>query len=828
MFNYFRRPAGSFAAMSLYGKLDMLSEGTWLLIVFLLPVYFNPLCYSAFYFVKALALVFLVSLLLGMVLARWLLRSPTAGMGGLPAKIQKSPLQLAALILGLVWVVSTFFSVMPGKSLWGNLGECVGFLPNAAWIVFFLVVSQQIKDRPQVLRVLYTLLLSSGVVSLLGILSVFVPGILPGHQVNGRIFSTEGNPLSLSAFLAMAMPVTLALVILNWYGWGSQPRSKKKFVALLIVFGLQLCCLALAQYSITMLLYVIGMFVFFALVGIFLQRRATLTLSILSILLVAISAAVLLGQLVLTGKEGLPGEGKTTSAPIAEQVGLPTLGIRVQIWKCAADVMIDSPEVPFTYDALHGLRRLIGYGPETFIATSQLRFPAALKSSYTYNLVGLPEPDNHYLYLGVTLGILGLLAFLALLAVYFWMVFRLLARSKDRQTIVLASAFAASIAQYCAHIFFNPSYVVPEMVFWTLLGVTAALAKMGAYGVSAGCPSASTTGCPEGAALKSGKSRRFMSVLVILIFIAAGSGLTLPLLSANMKVRDGFNMWYKEPGLALASFRDATLVGPGQANYQDILGSFAFINATQSGADPDKKGVGLELSRLAGNAAIQLEPQLAFWRYRHADRLMYGIIGAVAEEKANVLRLYEESARLFPGNAVILNKWALALMLTGNYGEAAQKLLESGESDPSWVQTSYYKGLLSMHEGSIKQAGGLFVAPVANNLGNLSYFLNFCRQVTPYGEIGLVRSALIPYVVERDDDWTGFALLGIADIYGGIPAEALANFKKASAVIPDNHTELLATVMRTLLSPDPDFRNESEEVIRALMERKVKSRSNSY
>jgi O-antigen ligase len=50
------------------------------------------------------------------------------------------------------------------------------------------------------------------------------------------------------------------------------------------------------------------------------------------------------------------------------------------------------------------------------VATSQLKFPAALKSFYTFRLVGISHPENHYLYLAVTLGILGLLAFLSLVA----------------------------------------------------------------------------------------------------------------------------------------------------------------------------------------------------------------------------------------------------------------------------------------------------------------------------------------------------------------------------------------------------------------------------
>jgi hypothetical protein len=68
-------------------------------------------------------------------------------------------------------------------------------------------------DETQLLRAFYALLLSSGIVSLLGILQHFFPGIMPNaffSKYSGRVFSTVGNPLFLSSFLAMVIPFTLA------------------------------------------------------------------------------------------------------------------------------------------------------------------------------------------------------------------------------------------------------------------------------------------------------------------------------------------------------------------------------------------------------------------------------------------------------------------------------------------------------------------------------------------------------------------------------------------------------------------------------------------
>jgi tetratricopeptide (TPR) repeat protein len=310
-----------------------------------------------------------------------------------------------------------------------------------------------------------------------------------------------------------------------------------------------------------------------------------------------------------------------------------------------------------------------------------------------------------------------------------------------------------------------------------------------------------------------------MSVFSIIIFVVVGSGLTLPQLLANMKVQSGFALWDKDPNSALASFTEATLIGPERSNYHDFLGVKAFDMAGDAESYPGAKSDLLSLNELAGKAAIQIEPQLAVWRYRLADREMYQVKDANDQKKANILYLYEEADQLFPGNAVILNKWALALILTGDYETAGQKLLESEKSDPAWVPTIYYRGVLSSHEGKIDEAGDLFVLSSKSNSENIGLFINFCGQVAPYGEVRLIRDALGEYAKNKSDDWTGFALLGIADVYSDDPTTAMSDFKKASLVVSDKDAALLAAIVEGSLSGYPDLHDGTEEIVKGLMER---------
>jgi len=97
--------------------------------------------------------------------------------------------------------------------------------------------------------------------------------------------------------------------------------------------------------------------------------------------------------------------------------------------------------------------------------------------------------------------------------------------------------------------------------------------------------------------------------------------------------------------------------------------------------------------------------------------------------------------------------------------------------------------------------------------------MSLCGQAAPYGEIIPIKDALAAYVKNNGDDWTGFALLGIADVYSGNPAAALDNYKKAAMVIPDKQADMLASVVDWSLSRHPGLHDEAEEMAKSLMER---------
>ena len=805
----------------LHGNLEKAIECVWLLTIFLVPLAYYPFCLNPYYFVKSLTLVFLVCILTGLVLAQWLLRKPEISWRELSDWIKRSPLQTAVVIFGLIWIVSTVCSVMPYKSLWGNLAGSVGLLPNIAWIIFFLILSQKIGSLKQVYRALFALVIASAIICLIGIVQFF---FAPWLLLDGRVVSIDGNPLSLSGFIAMILPVTLALIMLTWYAPLSRTRKWAGFIGLLAVFVLQMGCLALAQYSITLLVFIIGIFAFFALVGIFLQRKVTLRLSIITLVLIGIIASVLMGQMLIPQNGVSPGQSRNPNATVAEQVGLITLPVRLQTWQCALDVIVQSPEIPYLQDNLHSLRRFIGYGPETFIAMSQTRFPPAWKARYTFGSLVIAQPENHYLYLAVTLGILGLLSFLVILGIFFYRGFKYLLRSSERHSIMLMSAFIAAILQYCIHVFFDPSVITPELVFWLVLALAVALIKIDNTG-GITLPVKPTGTGDEGYKRENagtGPVRKFTAAAVFVIFIVIGAGLTVDPLRANTYIESGLRLYNSDKAAAMAMYSEAARIEPQQSYYHNFLGNIAYMSAQES-KDPQEKSKLLALSESAYKEAIRVDPAMAIWYYRLADVDVYWALNGDKAKFDDALRLYEKADGIFSANPVILNKWALALIFKGDYQAAGQKLADSARSDPLWIQTSFFQGLLQKYKGDNGSAADSLIEPV-KDAGDVSFYINFCSVLTIYraDEIQPVIDALKSRLDTDGSDWKGYMLLGISDVYGEDYQDSVQAFRKSAELVPDEDITLVAGVVNAMLSNQSTYQADRQQIVDGLMDRESK------
>jgi len=780
-------------------------EIIWLAVIFLIPLFCNPLSHQACYLNKALLLQFLVISMLAFWLADWILNR--ASYKGLKWQgIFTSPLHLTILIFGLLTILATAASITPAISFWGSYFRKAGLLTLVCWILFFLIVAQQIRNRTQMFRAIYTLLLSSGIVSVLGILQHFFPGILPNLECTGRIFSTSGNTLSLSAFLAMVIPFTLALSV---YSWSSRKEGNNAriLISLVILLALQLWCLWLAQYSITILLYIIAPIIFIILLGIVKRKRLMLSLGALSLLALAIIAGLLLAPLLLSGPSvETPEPEDLKPVPTSEDLGLQTLGWRAQYWQSSINIVIKSPEVPFSNDRFHSLRRFIGYGPETFTATFQLFLPENMEEHHNLLSVPLTRPHNHYLYLATSIGLLGLMSFLSILAVFFYLCFRYLRKAKTDIAKLLLIAMVAGMVQYMADIFFNPVTISPELVFWLTLSFIPVLGRLTTGDEPEQTKKVADSNQPDSSQKSDvNKIRRYVSACCALLLIVIGIAITIRPLLADMYLQKGFNLQAGQSQNAVLAFDKAVKLAPGEAVYWHCLGLYEYYVAHIV-----KEGnLKTEILTLATNAfekARELEPYIAYRYHILADVYTYWANTGDIDKWPLALSLYDKASQLIPDNAIILNKWSLALIVKGDLDEARTKLDYAASIDPGWAETSFLYGLLLAKEGENDEAVLKITAPIQDNPANLNYFIDLCRHLALYDTISPLTDTLKTSIDKTPDDWIAHALLGITSLFDGNLDKSLDEVNTSMLLVPGDDAGYLFRAVLKLSTLSPQFK----------------------
>jgi len=784
-------------------------EGCWLAVIFLIPVFFSPLSHQPFYFSKALLLQVLVITMLALWLADWL-----ANRSSYPLPrwrhITKSPLHLAVLAFGLVAVVATIASITPAVSFWGTYEWQSGLITLLYWILFFLIIAQQIRRRRQLLRAVYTLLLSSAVVSIIGIAQHYLPGmnsLLHWPSVPTRVFSTIGNPLSLSSFLAMAVPFTIAILVYSWPGKGKEGkrRDPRLSAVLSTLLVLQFWCLFLAQKSITLLVFIVGVAVFITLLGIIKKKRLLLSIGAGGLAALAVVAVLIVAPVLFPAAGG---GGPETGGTTAEELGLTTIKYRAEYWRAALSIVRDPPLVPFTNDSLHSLRTFIGYGPETFIITSQGFSFTETSGSFSGTPILTGRPHNHYLYLVTTIGVLGLAAFIAIIAVFFRQLFRYLRSATLSIDRLLIIALMAGMSQYLIDSLFNTSIIAAELVFWLMLGMVPVLGRLTGKGAAA----------EAGAGLKSesagrnlerpdaaGKRRNYLAIGCASLLIVIAVSITVNPFRADIEFQKALNFERVHSEQAIFAFDRTTSMAPGRPVYWAAMAGYIFNTARQATSETVETRL-LAFATDTYDKSLALEPYIAVRNYSLADMYLYRTINGAPGQWERTLELYDRASRLAPANPAILNRWALALTIKEDFAEARTKLEHSASVDPDWVETGFLSGLLLAEEETDSEALDELTAPLRDDPAHLTDFAALCSRLALYDMVYPVDNVLSGSCAETSPDWMPCAMAGITAFFSGNLDSSIDSLDRAMALAPDSGTGEVFRVSLDLAGQSPDFK----------------------
>ncbi len=194
---------------------------------FLVPLIWLPFNFELFEFNKML----LVYLLTTIITASWLLKS----LSEKSFVIKRTPLDIPILLFLAANILSTIFSIDPHTSIFGYYGRFHGgLLSTISYIILYYAFVSTTTKRES-LHYLFTLLFSSFLVAVYGVLqhpnplfqeklgsSVKLHGIDYNYwavDVEDRVFSTLGQPNWLAAFLSMTIFPAISFLFIFKKNW---------------------------------------------------------------------------------------------------------------------------------------------------------------------------------------------------------------------------------------------------------------------------------------------------------------------------------------------------------------------------------------------------------------------------------------------------------------------------------------------------------------------------------------------------------------------------------------------------------------------------------
>ena len=206
--------------LSLVDICDRVSKTSIYLLVFLLPILFLPWTANVLDFNKQALLIVLV--LISMF--AWMLKVLVSG----KASFNFSMVHIPVVVLFIIYAVSSIFSVSSHGSFWGwpsisseSLISLLGFV-----LLYFLIIN--IFKRKEIFYLIVSLIASSFIAMVYGLLQLFGIYILPIDFTKSTSFNTIGGLNSLAIFGAIILPLVITFLTI----------SKDKKVKVLFVFSI--------------------------------------------------------------------------------------------------------------------------------------------------------------------------------------------------------------------------------------------------------------------------------------------------------------------------------------------------------------------------------------------------------------------------------------------------------------------------------------------------------------------------------------------------------------------------------------------------------------
>ncbi len=388
-------------------------EASWLAVVILTPLFFDPYSRGV---IEPDKLALLRSFALVM-LAAWAMqwferRNATSHALGVWLR---APLVLPILILSAIYTLSTCISITPAVSFFGSYWRAQGLDALLACIVVCGMIVQGLKTRAQINRLIAALLFASFPIALYAILQKFnLDPLLWSNATRDRVASTLGNPIFLAAYLIMVGMLVLGKIAssLDTFRREHQRTALWQTLGYVLILGAQFSAIVFSGSRGPFLGWLTGVALLIELMLLFRQRALTLSLLGLGLLSTAFiivpnfsvstfaeaSLAPATPVSVSTFAEAslAPATPVSVSNAFTPNMATPlarlgdfsasgeagnNLAGRIAIWEGSARLIQSHAPLQFpdgSLDTFKPVRLWLGYGLDTLPYISKQIFPAAI------------------------------------------------------------------------------------------------------------------------------------------------------------------------------------------------------------------------------------------------------------------------------------------------------------------------------------------------------------------------------------------------------------------------------------------------------------------
>jgi O-antigen ligase/Flp pilus assembly protein TadD len=307
---------------------------------------------------------------------------------------RKVPTLSLVMLLGIALVVGSILSVDPRLSWLGSYARAQGTWTQLAYLAVFGLVAAHLRTGAQWRRVTWVVIATSAAVSVYGLLQAFGLDPVETTRHGTRVHSSLGNSIFLGGYLLMVVFVTIfelgrRLIMLRAASEGDAAPARDerwlplvRVTVLVAVVGVQVVVLVLTKSRGPFLGLLAGGYTF-VLLALLVARRTVADPAVASRrarvarwAVPATAAAALLGVLLLVAlnAENSPLSRLRDAPHIGRLVSVldpesRTIQVRLFIWRGVADLLASDQPLVFPDgrgDPVHGLRPVIGSGPETF------------------------------------------------------------------------------------------------------------------------------------------------------------------------------------------------------------------------------------------------------------------------------------------------------------------------------------------------------------------------------------------------------------------------------------------------------------------------------